>query len=394
MKTLIILFSAVLVSGNLLATGIRFTENKDWKTIVALAKKENKIIFLDAYATWCGPCKYLQNSVFTDTSVGDYFNTSFINVKIDMEKGEGPALAEKFGVTAYPTLFFINGDGELVHKNVGALDPSALIGLGKDAFDPQKQYYPLKEKARAGTLQPAAFHDWVHAAEKMDDEDKDKIIADYVSSGNYPLMEEQMLKIVFEHDAKLGSGQLDQLVASKAKVTSILNIDAAEFMSMFMDRVVSYALDQSMKDNKMDFTGFRNVIARYNANKAALETQKMKVVYYGTMDEDSRALDELAILLNGYSPGLSGEDLIKLVSDRAEFIVSANRGAEFLTKVGRFKMLPEETGKEYYKDYALFVLYYFMDDTKKTSEFGLRITANRNAPQNLKDIVARVNNEQ
>ena len=48
------------------------------------------MIFLDAYASWCGPCKMLQKNVFTKKAVGDFYNSKFINVKMDMEKGEGP----------------------------------------------------------------------------------------------------------------------------------------------------------------------------------------------------------------------------------------------------------------------------------------------------------------
>ena len=71
------------------AQGITFIEGKPWKEVLALAKRSNKLIFLDAYATWCGPCKDLQRDVFTDNEVAKVYNPAFINVKMDMEKGEG-----------------------------------------------------------------------------------------------------------------------------------------------------------------------------------------------------------------------------------------------------------------------------------------------------------------
>jgi thiol:disulfide interchange protein len=97
------------------------------------AKVSNKLIFMDAYAEWCGPCKYMAANVFTDAEVGKLFNDEFINLKIDMEKGEGPALAAKFQVRAYPTLFFIDGDGNVVKKVLGAQPADKLIAIGNEA---------------------------------------------------------------------------------------------------------------------------------------------------------------------------------------------------------------------------------------------------------------------
>lgn len=110
--------------------GIQFTD-ATWATIVKKARAENKIIFLDAYASWCGPCKLLQKNVFTRAEVGELFNEHFINVKVDMERGEGPQLSRLFPLDAYPTLFFIEPSGKIVRKVVGYQTPEALIAIGK-----------------------------------------------------------------------------------------------------------------------------------------------------------------------------------------------------------------------------------------------------------------------
>jgi len=102
-----------------------------WKEALAKAKAENKTIFLDAYASWCGPCKMMKRFTFSDSKVGEYYNANFINVMIDMEKGEGIELSTKFNVMAYPTLLFINGDGNVVHEEQGYHTPEQFIALGK-----------------------------------------------------------------------------------------------------------------------------------------------------------------------------------------------------------------------------------------------------------------------
>lgn len=110
-------------------SGIQFVE-MSWASVVKKAKAEKKVIFLDAYASWCGPCKLLQKNVFTRADVGDLFNKNFVNVKIDMEKGEGPQLMKQFPLEAYPTLFFIDSNGKVLKKVIGYQSAESLIQLG------------------------------------------------------------------------------------------------------------------------------------------------------------------------------------------------------------------------------------------------------------------------
>lgn len=115
--------------------GIQFTE-ASWKDILKKAKAEKKIIFLDAYASWCGPCKTLQKKVFTQKAVGDFYNARFINVKMDMEKGEGPALSQVYPLEAYPTMLYIDGNGHVLKKIIGLQTPEDLIAIGKSVKKP------------------------------------------------------------------------------------------------------------------------------------------------------------------------------------------------------------------------------------------------------------------
>ncbi|SMO53764.1 Thioredoxin [Solitalea koreensis] len=108
-------------------------EHGTWAEIKAKAAKEKKVIFLDCFTSWCGPCKKLAKEVFTLNEVADYYNANFINASMDMEKGEGPQLAKQYGIRAYPSLLFVTPEGKLISKNEGASDFKTFIDYGKKA---------------------------------------------------------------------------------------------------------------------------------------------------------------------------------------------------------------------------------------------------------------------
>jgi thiol-disulfide isomerase/thioredoxin len=160
---------ALICSGTaLLAQGIKFEEG-DWASITAKAKTEKKLIFMDAYTTWCGPCKMMTRNTFPDAEVGSFFNTNFVNVKMDMEKGEGIGLSTKYQVVAYPTLLFINAEGEAVHRVLGYHDVLGLLKVGKQALNPAMTMAGMEKKYAAGDREPDFVFNYMGAkADAMD----------------------------------------------------------------------------------------------------------------------------------------------------------------------------------------------------------------------------------
>jgi thiol-disulfide isomerase/thioredoxin len=127
------------------AQGIKF-EKGTWSQSLEKAKSEGKIVFVDAYTTWCGPCKLLTRNTFPDPAVGEFFNRNFVNVKMDMEAGEGPAMAERYSVQVYPTLLFVDGSGRLLHRAAGYLLPKDLVELGRVALDTTQRFEALESR--------------------------------------------------------------------------------------------------------------------------------------------------------------------------------------------------------------------------------------------------------
>jgi len=118
------------VDNNTNISGMVFSHDS-WSETLKKAKTSGKLIFVDAYAEWCPPCKRMAANVFPLAEVGAVYNKNFINYKMDCEKGDGPSFLRKYAIQAYPTLLFINGDGEVVKQVVGGQSAEQLITLGK-----------------------------------------------------------------------------------------------------------------------------------------------------------------------------------------------------------------------------------------------------------------------
>ena len=149
MKRFLFIFSlAILSVGHAKAQGIVFHDNTPWADIVKMAEEQDKLIFIDCYTTWCGPCKVLAREVFPQQKVGDFFNPNFICVKYDMEKGDGKMLNERYKqhIPGYPTLLIIDKQGNVKQQMAGFQEADALIQnaqmalKGRDLFTLQKEY--------------------------------------------------------------------------------------------------------------------------------------------------------------------------------------------------------------------------------------------------------------
>jgi thioredoxin-related protein len=121
-----------------------------WAEACKKAAASNKLIFLDAYTTWCAPCKMMEKEVFPRVPVGDFYNNNFICVKMNMEKGEGLALARKYNIHAFPTFIFANAEGKMLHTDAGGKSIDQTLAMGNLAMNPTERMDALDTKFLQG----------------------------------------------------------------------------------------------------------------------------------------------------------------------------------------------------------------------------------------------------
>jgi thioredoxin-related protein len=162
--------------------GIKFEKGLNWNQIKEKAKKEHKYIFLDAYTTWCIPCKQMSENVFGLKKVGDFFNQNFINVAVQFDetrkdikevkrwRTDAKSIKSLYHIDSYPTYLFFSPDGLLAHVIKGAIfEPDEFIAKANESLDPAKQLSELRKKYEIGNRSEDFLLRLINAAEKAGD---------------------------------------------------------------------------------------------------------------------------------------------------------------------------------------------------------------------------------
>lgn len=179
-KLLLIMFWGISITLYSQESGIKFSKDSLLSDALLKSKKEGKLLFVDCYTVWCGPCKHLASQIFTQKVVGDFFNEHFINLSFDMEKPEGSKIMERYYIQGFPTLLFLDSNGELVHMSVGVAGVDALIELGKTALDSTKNLKAISNKIKNGDRSAQTLLIFLGANSSTSN--KDLLLSDYFNS--------------------------------------------------------------------------------------------------------------------------------------------------------------------------------------------------------------------
>ncbi len=171
----------LLVSPMQAQTGVDFDFN-NLARAKRTAAKENKIIFVDGYTTWCGPCKMMDAEVFANPKVAKFFNNSFVNLKMDLEDGEGVDFAVKYKTQAFPTFYFLSPEGVVLHQALGAFDAKALMEIAYDALREESQLLTYQQAYEGGRKDAEFLIDYAMLLKSLRLPDNAKLTRDYLNT--------------------------------------------------------------------------------------------------------------------------------------------------------------------------------------------------------------------
>lgn len=261
-------------------TGIHFS-NDSINVVLKQAKRENKIIMVDCFTSWCGPCREMDKNVFTNTSVGNFYNANFINVHLDMEKGQGKKFAQKYEIKCYPTFVFLDGSGKLLHRISGGRDTVGFIAIGATALDIYNRYVTFERAYQSGTASIHQFIDYMNMRQltclpvaDMIKEYENKIAeTDLVSRGSWTLL----TTLIESKDSRL----FRYLCSHRNLFDTRYTPDSVD---QVIGRVYSTALLRCLWKNPIDTAGYRiiqNEIAALNQpiGKKILQRGNIQLLY-------------------------------------------------------------------------------------------------------------------
>lgn len=233
------------------------------------AKKEaalkNRLIFMDAYTTWCGPCKRMAKDVFPQKEVGDFFNRNFVNIKVDMEKGEGKDIAKQYSIYSYPTLLFIDKDGNVASQAKGMRNGPGLIDLGKQALLPNPgQIAALESRYESGEREKAFLKEYIEIKYTVgDDFDEafDYLIRQLEAS---EITEKEMANFIFDHTQSIASPGMHLFDKYAKDYKTIFGENYQKKLASLAENTIQQAID--MKDLELFNTALDFMKKRKVAN--------------------------------------------------------------------------------------------------------------------------------
>jgi len=279
-----------------------------WAEALAQAKESGQLIFVDAFTTWCGPCKMMSAKTFPQKSVGDFYNANFINVKLDMEKGEGLQFADTYNVSSYPSLFYIDGDARLVMKAIGYMEAERFIEAGKSALKKNDKTALYAKEYNAGKRDFSSVYNYIRALNQAGKPSL-KIANDYINTQK-ELNTPENLKLIYEAAIEADSRIFDLFVKFKEPLNALFGTDkvksrllqagnktvrkAIEFQSVELLSTAQTKINSVLPDEKDAFE-FTSNLQFYSANQDGENLFKAMKKMPSSVEKELALLYSLAV---------------------------------------------------------------------------------------------------
>lgn len=347
---LLLLFSGIQLNAQDL--GIQF-KPLSYEQALQKSKEENKPVFLFGYATWCHFCEYMKDSVLPLQAVGDYYNTNFVCIKMDLEK-EGKTLNQKLRAKNFPTMVFFNSNGEMLHRLSGKKDAQDVVQLGKDALDSTKQLRTYIYKYRDGKLTPQQTWDYFKMVERAG-MDNQPLISNYLTLiPATKLASPTSWRIMYDLFRDIEQPCMKTVMDHREEYASIYSTDSID------NKIIGlYNNALMMKVQLLDTNGYNNIIGKLKASKLDLSD---KIIAFADLNQSKLKghWDEYARLAVLFVEQFGKEDNRRL-SDIAYNFSERINDRELMLKAEGWAEHAVNLADNYRNNYTLGSVYYRLE---------------------------------
>ncbi|MEX0988102.1 MAG: thioredoxin family protein [Bacteroidales bacterium] len=363
--------------------------NKVWTD----AQSQNKPVFVDIYATWCGPCKWMDANVFAMESAGDYMNSEFINVKMDGESEFGRIFAAESRLSAYPSFFVYNSSKELMNTVVGAkpweeLEPQLISTL---------EFYPVLEimdnKFKSGLLERDEYPRYLKALREMGKEELGSAVAysyekEFVNGGEMTIEDIQVLAFY----TKQQTDSWKSLTSDISKLKLALDGE----LEKFIDHAVTSSIQSGVENTDIEYVSAMNEILPQLSEGTNLDPAELESISYIYYYHYSELFDEMiGFIDNEFETRRRGDHkwLFEAAANAVfldpQNVEVAEKGLEWFQAC-----IDLQENQEYY--YHLALCEYFTDSPEKTIATlnkSMEFTDDPEIIQSTKSIISQVEEE-
>lgn len=233
------------------SSGIQFEKPTGWQEILAKAKTENKYIFVDCYATWCGPCKLMDEKTYPSEKVGQYLNAGFISVRMQVDStnkddaqikgmyGDVHKMVQEYRINSLPTFLFFSPDGRIVHRDTGYRNDSDFIKLARSATDTSRQVYTLLDNYQQGKRNYSIMPYLSSKVSEFDRQLGKRIADDYIINyllrlKNDELFTQRHIEFIARFIESSKDSAFDFVLHHSEKVDGVMSKDYAENIISFI----------------------------------------------------------------------------------------------------------------------------------------------------------------
>ncbi len=342
------------VSSSFAQGGVVF-HKESWKEILETAQSEEKLIFIDAYTTWCGPCKKMTRDIFPLHNVGQFYNENFINVKMDMERGEGVALAEKYDVILYPTLLFIDPDGKIIHRAAGYHNEKEFLGLGKIALDPSKSLAGMTASYEGGNREPAFLYKYTVARFEARDGSHPQIAEEYLATQEDWTTNDNM-QFVYSFVEGTDSKMFDYILENRALFSSKFGENE---VNNKIENIVMTRLNN--QDDKPELEEVDALFKKVMGDRAAINSSAYRMTYHRQKGDREGYAKAALDHYEKFKSELTPDDLNETAWTFYE-VIADKKLLKCATKMSKQSI---KMANNYYNNDTLAALYYKMGKKSK-----------------------------